>query len=456
MIRKIKWNNHDILGNLEIDLTKDDGTIYPNVVIAGENGSGKTTILETLATFLNLSSMKPFDYIEYDVNVQSFRIFYKTDDEGNSGFHYRKDLISGEEERIHRNSSNSRDVLEKDAKDIRSYGVLYSKARSGFKTNQVKGSSTQQIDNNKYFVDESDDYTTAKQLIVDLRAQDNEKLMKLMESGERPDINEFKRTHSKLYRFTKAFDNFFDGLCFKEVNEESINEKQVLFEKFGKTISIDNLSTGEKQIVFRGTQLLRNSNAIHNGIVLIDEPELSMHPRWQAKILDFYVNLFDDSGDQLIITTHSEYVLRSALQRPNDTLVIILNNKNGSVKQKKVTAPRVLANITFAETNNIAFDIYSNDYHTELYGYLQHKEGLETVKESDDFILNSSAYDASKHSKPSRYHNPRSGKTITYSTLPTFIRNAIDHPDNGNVYSDDELKVSTELLIQLCGSGVTP
>ena len=36
-----------------------------------------------------------------------------------------------------------------------------------------------------------------------------------------------------------------------------------------------------------------------------------------------------------------------------------------------------------------------------------------------------------------------------YNTLPTYIRNAIDHPDSGNRFTDDELRRSIEFLIQL-------
>ena len=65
MIRKIKWNDHAILGNLELDFTKPDGSVYNTIVLAGENGTGKTTILEPLSTFLNLGSIEPFEYISY-------------------------------------------------------------------------------------------------------------------------------------------------------------------------------------------------------------------------------------------------------------------------------------------------------------------------------------------------------------------------------------------------------
>lgn len=53
------------------------------------------------------------------------------------------------------------------------------------------------------------------------------------------------------------------------------------------------------------------------GIALVDEPELSMHPKWQQKVLQYYRNLFNKDGSQdaqMILATHSEYVLRSALE----------------------------------------------------------------------------------------------------------------------------------------------
>ena len=67
MITKVKWNNHEILGNLELNFTKNDGSPYSTIVLAGENGTGKTTILETLSTFLNLGSIEPFEFIEYKI-----------------------------------------------------------------------------------------------------------------------------------------------------------------------------------------------------------------------------------------------------------------------------------------------------------------------------------------------------------------------------------------------------
>ena len=88
------------------------------------------------------------------------------------------------------------------------------------------------------------------------------------------------------------------------------------YSKNGKNIAIDDLSTGEKQIVFRGAQLLKNSKNLNGGIVLIDEPELSMHPKWEEKIFEYYKNVFSDEKgqtSQMFIATHSEHILSNAL-----------------------------------------------------------------------------------------------------------------------------------------------
>ena len=121
--------------------------------------------------------------------------------------------------------------------------------------------------------------------------------------------------------------------------ETAEREQVVLFRKNGREISIDNLSTGEKQIVFRGATLLRNNGLLHNGYVMIDEPELSMHPKWQERILPFYKNLFSNNAGQfvqLFLATHSDRVLKSAAEKLEDTLIIILSDNDGLIEAKKI------------------------------------------------------------------------------------------------------------------------
>lgn len=261
MIRKIKWNNHDILGNLELDFTKPDGSIYNTIVLAGENGTGKTTILETLSTFLNLGSIEAFEYIKYVVDGVPYTISQRANVNPELGFHVRKNESDGTTQTIRTNRNNSPQLIDSDLSDLRHYGFSYSKARSGFNTQKVKSTTTQQLDSEKYENDSKDDFTSVKQLIVDIDTQDNSEWMRITKAGMQTPFTTFKQT-SKMYRFEKAFNEFFGAVKFKGVDNTNPEEIKILFEKHGKEISVDSLSTGEKQIVFRGAHLLKNINSI--------------------------------------------------------------------------------------------------------------------------------------------------------------------------------------------------
>ena len=140
-------------------------------------------------------------------------------------------------------------------------------------------------------------------------------------------------------------------------------------------------------------------------------------------------------------------------------LVILLSSDtNGMVTSHRVdNADRVLPRVLTAEINYLAFYLPSIEYHVELYGYLQIKEGYRTlgralnVKETDDFIKGHSRYNASLHAKQYAYTNSR-GVTTTYDTLCSYIRNCIDHPDPSTHAepTEGEMQVSIELLRDLC------
>ena len=47
-IRKIKFINHPILKNLQLDFCDSSGKAIDTIILAGENGTGKSTILNEL------------------------------------------------------------------------------------------------------------------------------------------------------------------------------------------------------------------------------------------------------------------------------------------------------------------------------------------------------------------------------------------------------------------------
>lgn len=466
-IRKVKWQNHPVLGNMELDFTKPNGTVYDNIVLIGENGSGKTTVMESIATFLNIGPFDDFEYLEYEIGTQYYRALHRDGTQGNSTFFRIQNMMTGEVRIINRDRAYGPDHISSDKTDPRHYGCSISKARANYKTDKIKHASTSELDGNKYSEDNDDNFTSLKQMFVDIVSQDEHDYTIINEGKDHADtitVQEFRLNQSKQYRFVRAFDEFFSdrGLKYGEVNNDQGN-KEIFFFKKDKKIPIDNLSTGEKQIVYRGMYLLRNLNILSETVVFVDEPELSMHPRWQKKILPFYENLFKNGSGQrtaqLFFATHSNYVVDSSFCDSSNHLVILLSSdENGMVISHNVhNADRVLPWVSSAEINYLAFHIPSDEYHIELFGFLQSKKGNLSighdfnVKETDDYIKNQPQYEQSHHYKQYVLTHSKGNQTI-YETLCTYIRNCIDHP-NPAVHplpTEEEMIISIELLRDLC------
>ena len=442
-IRKVKWANHPILGNLELDFVNPvTNKPYSTIVLAGENGTGKTTILETLNTFLSIGSFEPFDEIEYEVEDKRYILTPSNIPGSLKTFFTRYDVENNTSENIHSDKNNSPDSIYSDNKDPRSYGSVFSRPRADYKTSKIESVKTNELDKNKYDSDKDDNFTSLKQLIVDVQNQDNEQYRdindKRNQQGQAPMSTADFEPVSKIYRFKSAFNGFFETIKYKKVGNAS-GEKVVIFEKHGIEIPIDVLSTGEKQVVFRGAYLLRNINVLQNSTIMIDEPELSMHPLWQKKILQYYKNLFTDANSnqtaQLLFASHSEAVISEALKDLDKTKVIVLKRDgNGQVSANCIGTPAVLPYTMAAEVNYQAFELVSTDYHNALYGYIE-AEGWKNNFDAQYQKIN--------------YVKLNSNGTTSnlQKTLTEKIRHIIHHPENRyNSYTQEELKESIERM----------
>lgn len=454
-IRKLQFNNNKILGNLELNFINPTTNVpYDTILLVGENGVGKTTILTGISDFLSGQDLsRCFNSIEYTIDDEIITMSSILGEQDSHKFIRRK---NGEDETLSygwsKNNGANIERMEQDALDPRHYGSAISLPRSDFQTEKINTVGVSELDTNNHEKDVNNDFTSLKQLLVDLSSLDAEDFTELHRKGTPITIEEFDE-RSRMSRFTKAFNNFFEDIAYSCVKGEN-GQKEIYFEKFGKEIPIDSLSTGEKQIVFRGIYLLRNFNRLIGGVLLIDEPELSLHPKWQNKILKYYQTLFTDPTTnnmqvQLIVATHSERILSSAFKDINSNGVLILKNNDGVVSAASVNAPRVLPSVTSAETIYLAYEVATVDYHIELFSYIQRNATASrelNVKETDDYILNHRLYDAAIHERRDNFTNPRSLHTTTYMTLPTFIRNRIDHPNPSDTYSYSQLQTSIDLM----------
>ena len=431
--------------------TRDD---IRNVAIIGHSGVGKTTILTGISDFLSGQVLsRHFNSIEYAIDNEIITISSIPGEQDPHQFIRRK---NGKDETLsygwNENNGANIEHMDQDELDPRHYGSAISLPHSDFQTKKIDTVGVSELDTNNHEKDANNDFTSLKQLLVDLDSLDAEDFTKLHRKGTPIKIEEFEE-RSRMSRFTKAFNDFFEDIAYSCVKGEN-GQKEIYFEKFGKEVPIDSLSTGEKQIVFRGIYLLRNFNRLIGGVLLIDEPELSLHPKWQNKILKYYQTLFTDPTTsnmqvQLIVATHSEHILSSAFKDLNSNGVLILKNNHGVVSAASVNAPGVLPSVTSAETTYLAYEVATVDYHIELFSYIQRNVTTLrelNVKETDDYILNHRLYNVAIHERQDSFTNPRNRHTTTYMTLPTFIRNRIDHPNPNDPYSYSQLQTSIDLM----------
>lgn len=187
--------------------------------------------------------------------------------------------------------------------------AIFSDVDINFHSNDLTSVTSLTLDGKKESRRSSDNLPTEiKQLLIDIQALDDADIaywVKMHPGTNTDKIN----IHERMPRFTKAFARMFDNLEYSRI--QNINgHKAILFTKNGKLIPIDALSSGEKQIVYRGCFLLKDANAMNGAVVFIDEPEISLHPKWQMKVMDYYKGIFTDEfgcqTSQIFAVTYSQ------------------------------------------------------------------------------------------------------------------------------------------------------
>ena len=105
---------------------------------------------------------------------------------------------------------------------------------------------------------------------------------------------------------SNLFKDFNLQIKFKGLNRK----KQVFFKtNNGKELSISELSGGEKEILTKIFSLYLAE--IQNTLILIDEPENSLHPIWQNRIAPIYQRFAKQNNNQIILATHSPQIVGS-------------------------------------------------------------------------------------------------------------------------------------------------
>ena len=112
-----------------------------------------------------------------------------------------------------------------------------------------------------------------------------------------------KKAFSALNVIAKAFKGHFEKNGLKE---------SFCFSEDSSNIFLENLSSGIKSFVII-KKLLENGQINERDVLILDEPEISLHPAWQVIFAELIVILQKEFNLTVLLSTHSPYFL-SALE----------------------------------------------------------------------------------------------------------------------------------------------
>jgi predicted ATP-dependent endonuclease of OLD family len=280
------FGRYDIEWNLHSDVN----------VLAGINGSGKTTILNCIFNLI-LTGLLPKENID---NAKTISLNF--DNGGHLSYRFNSEFkLPSTDDLVYR-------IKEKD-------------------TQKVSASSTSNIYNtldelqdsiNLIFIRTFD--TELKLFDIDIRQRSDrqvkteldlrlfdlqkEYLNYQVNLGKKLKANKGNPDDNSTY-FQDRFLEIVDEL-FLETNKKVNRDKNELEFLLGdKEINAYQLSSGEKQfLVILLTVLVQDNNP---AILLMDEPEISLHMKWQRNLITYIREL--NPNVQLIIATHSPDII---------------------------------------------------------------------------------------------------------------------------------------------------
>jgi predicted ATP-binding protein involved in virulence len=312
-INKIDIKNFFSISNIEIDNLKDKKEIY----IVGENGDGKTLFLQSI--LVGLAGIKKGEVFElYECNPHDNLLL----------------LIEMD------NNLSYSDFSIKAYSDILAYGA----SRNNYC--QLKEDST--------------GYLTLFSGEYDLRSP----IEWLIELYNAKNANE-----KTILSLDKAI-KLLQYLLNKDIEIE-VTYKTIIFKEKNSEVSFDQLSAGYKGVITIICDLiarLSEKQQVENisdfqGVVLIDEVELHLHPKWQYGFMQKLRTTFPLI--QFIVTTHSPTVLLGAGM---EAVYYQIYKEEGVVK--------------ISEQRDIKND-FLNDIQSDIFGFDVNDERINNPSEDD-------------------------------------------------------------------------
>lgn len=134
-------------------------------------------------------------------------------------------------------------------------------------------------------------------------------------------------SHDRILPFVQRA--IFDFTGFSNIYIDRQNKPTMFVEKDGEKLDVNQLSQGEKSLLALVGDIARRLAILNpsldnplqgEGVVLIDEVDLHLHPKWQQNLIDKLTKTFPNV--QFILTTHSPHIVSDR----KDVLVYALDD----------------------------------------------------------------------------------------------------------------------------------
>lgn len=291
---------------------ENNNNVLDLVVLAGANGSGKTRILESIK-----------DYFESYIDIQEIKIinnlqifFEKEEKEcidkiGSEKYFYSNlEYFSLNDKKENLNESSYL-VIKKNLLILPK--IIYVPTEINFQKMDV--ASTTLVQEYKFIniVDTN--------LIKDIPSYIATKMISAMLKNKNEKVGDVQK---KVFNeINEIFENLSIDVKVEDISQDGRNIT-LFTNSSGDEFDINELSSGEKQLFLR-TLAIKMLNP-ENSIILIDEPELSLHPKWQQRIVDVYRKI--GKNNQIIIATHSPHILGSVRK---ENIMLLDKNEDGKI-----------------------------------------------------------------------------------------------------------------------------
>ena len=288
-IKSIYIKKEKALKDIDISFEKNK-KILNTVIIAGSNGSGKTTVLESIYEYLD----------KYGLFSEENPVSFK---------------FEGKEKNLLKNYKKSKKNT-KDREDERLPKIIYMPTELTFKKLKTRTTALKQ----EYkFLNRID-----SKLIDDIPSYIATRIIETANSCE--DLT-MKQAREKVFEeINSIFGVLRLNLKLSGISKDA-ESMPIFIDNSGAEFDINGLSSGEKQLFLR-TLAIKMLNPV-NSVILIDEPESSLHPKWQQRI----VKVFEGIGEnnQIIMATHSPHILGSVSKA---NIILLSKEKKGRVEAK--------------------------------------------------------------------------------------------------------------------------